>query len=180
MPSRRPKRRPQAREISYSASLSGWVSPVALIVSGLAIGQSSTEPIQRLPEGIWRPLLGVPLTQTAWAAALVGVGTCYESPVTETPGLQGCLGDHATGTVQDTGPACSRHDREVAWCRRMSWKGPGPPPSGFISQAVDRYYPDSRHYHNYASSVRARRRATRQARGTLRVERCGSVGGDEL
>lgn len=79
-----------------------------LFASDLAIGQSSTEPIQQLPEvNLWRPLLGVPLTQTAWAAALVGVGTCYESPVTETPGLQGCLEDHATGTVQDTGPACS-------------------------------------------------------------------------
>ena len=91
-----------------------------LFAEGLAIGQSSTEPIQRLPECyLWRPLLGVPLTQTAWAAALVRIGTCYESPVTETRVLQGCLGDHATGTVQDTGPACSRHDREAAWCRRM-------------------------------------------------------------
>ena len=40
----------------------------------------------------------------------MGIGTCYESPVTETPGLQGCLEDHATGTVQDMGPACRRHD----------------------------------------------------------------------
>ena len=95
-----------------------------LFASDLAIGQSSTEPIQRLPEvNLWRPLLGFPLTQTAWAAALVRVGTCYESPVTETPGLQGCLEDHATGTVQNTGPACGRHDREAAGCRRKFWKG---------------------------------------------------------
>jgi hypothetical protein len=113
VPPRRPKRRPQAREISYSASLSGWVSPVAL---RFRLGHRPV--IHRAhpatPRGAtpWRPLLGVPLTQTAWAAALVGVGTCYESPVTETPGLQGCLEDHATGTVQDMGPACRRHDPE--------------------------------------------------------------------
>lgn len=124
VPPRRPKRRPQAREISYSASLSGWVSPVAL---RFRLGHRPV--IHRAhpaaPRGfaLWRPL-GFPLTQTAWAAALVGVGTCYESPVTETPGLQGCLEDHATGTVQDMGPACSRHGRKAAWCRRKIWKGP--------------------------------------------------------
>jgi hypothetical protein len=124
-----------------------------LFASELAIGQSSTEPIQRLPEvNLWRPLLGVPLTQTAWAAALVRVGTCYESPVTETPGLQGCLEDHATGTVQNTGPACGRHDREAACRRRKVWKGQAqqartPPPPSFISQAAATvHYPDSHHY----------------------------------
>lgn len=128
-----------------------------LFASDLAIGQSSTEPIQQLPEvNLWRPLLGVPLTQTAWAAALVGVGTCYESPVTETPGLQGCLEDHATGTVQDTGPACRRHDREAACCRRIVWKGRNqqvgtPPRLSYISQAaVTVHCPDSHHYHNCA------------------------------
>lgn len=111
-----------------------------LFASELAIGQSSTEPIQRLPEvNLWRPLLGFPLTQTAWAAALVRVGTCYESPVTETPGLQGCLEDHATGTVQNTGPACGRHDREAAGCRRMFWKGLRP--TSWNTTAPELYQP---------------------------------------
>lgn len=102
-------RRPE-RSAIQRPSAGGYL--LLLFASELAIGQSSTEPIQRLPEvNLWRPLLGVPLTQTAWAAALVRVGTCYESPVTETPGLQGCLEDHATGTVQNTGPACGRHGR---------------------------------------------------------------------
>lgn len=114
-------RRPE-RSAIQRPSAGGYL--LLLFASELAIGQSSTEPIQRLPEvNLWRPLLGFPLTQTAWAAALVRVGTCYESPVTETPGLQGCLEDHATGTVQNTGPACGRHDREAAGCRRKFWKG---------------------------------------------------------
>jgi hypothetical protein len=122
VPPRRPKRRPQAREISYSASLSGWVSPVALRfrVGHRPVIHRAHPAAPRVE--LWRPL-GIPLTQTAWAAALVGIGTCYESPVTETPGLQGCLEDHATGTVQDTGPACRRHDREAACCRRKVWEG---------------------------------------------------------
>ena len=142
VPPRRPKRRPQARRhqlfsvhqrvgISCCSSQKAW--PSASHPQSPSSGSQSY---------LWRPLLGVPLTQTAWAAALVRVGTCYESPVTETPGLQGCLEDHATGTVQDTGPACSRHDREVAWCRRMIWKGPGTTAPEFYKPPATVHYPD--------------------------------------
>ena len=139
VPPRRPKRRPQAREISYSASLSGWVSPVAL---RFRVGHRPV--IHRAHPaaprgGPLEAIAGNPLTQTAWAAALVGVGTCYESPVTETPGLQGCLEDHATGTVQNTGPACRRHDREAACCRRKSLERAEP--TGWNTAAPELYQP---------------------------------------
>lgn len=154
-----------------------------LFASELAIGQSSTEPIQRLPEvNLWRPLLGVPLTQTAWAAALVRVGTCYESPVTETPGLQGCLEDHATGTVQNTGPACGRHDREAACRRRKVWEGQAqqagtPPPPSFISQAAATV-----HYPEFSSLPTITHLEVQPAEpiGSHRSERWGRLEGDEL
>lgn len=101
-------------------------------------------------------MLGIPLTQIAWAAALVGDGTCYESPVTETPGLQGCLEDHATGTVQNMGPACKRHDREAACCEAQK-VGRGVPNelehhrAGVVSANLWLLCTtqDSHHYHNY-------------------------------
>lgn len=151
MPPRRPKRRPQAREISCSASPSGWVSPVAL---RFRLGHrpvihrahpAAPRGVKRTP---WGPLPGIPLTQTAGAAALVGAGTCYESPVTETPGLQGCLEDHATGTVQDMGPARRRHDPPEqtrgprgAGANKRVWKGLSRPCAVF-GPAVATHCPD--------------------------------------
>jgi hypothetical protein len=80
---RRPKRRPQPEEISYSASLDRWVSPVALrrrLGHRPVIHRAHPAAPRVLP---LEAMLGVPLTQTAWAAALVRIGSCYASPVTE-------------------------------------------------------------------------------------------------
>lgn len=149
-----------------------------LFVSGLAIGQSSTEPIQRLPGG--KPLeamLGVPLTQTAWAAALVGIGTCYESPVTETPGLQGCLEDHATGTVQDMGPACRRHDprrgRVVQAQKEFGKSFPAPE-----WYQPNRYYTTAQNL--VTTTITASGGTPAEPIGSHRTERWGRLEGDEL
>ena len=123
-------------------------------------------------------MLGVPLTQTAWAAALVGIGTCYESPVTETPGLQGCLEDHATGTVQDMGPACRRHDprEEAAWCRRKKSLERAFPPLRFIDPTVTIQLPRVL----VTTTITAPGGTPAEPIGSHRTERWGRLEGDEL